>query len=200
MDKLSEIVLPGALHLLAAAGLVLILAGAALWSGRFPVKRVRALLTGEDAGRVSVMIEESRDGAVDNITLDPSRYEFDIGVSYSEDPEDVIAILKRLGDELRSDPACGPGVVGPLEILGVDRFEDSAVVVRCRITTKPIGQQRVRHEITRRLDKAFKRHVIEIPFPRRETSGIDLQAPGVRPLYVLVDDKESGGNGAVSET
>ena len=134
------------------------------------------------------------------MTQDPSHYEFDIGVSYREDPEELIAILKTLGDELRSDLACGPGIVGPLEILGVDRFEDSAVVVRCRITTRPIGRQRVRHEINRRLDKAFKRHVIEIPFPHSETLGIDLQAPRVRPFYVIVDDKESGGNGAVFET
>jgi small conductance mechanosensitive channel len=194
MDKLSEIVLPGAFSLLAAVGLVLLLGGAALWTGRFPARRVRALLTGENAGSVRVTLEAGRDGSPGTMTRDPSRYEFDIGVSYSDDPEEVMAILKRLGDELRSDRVCGAGVVGPMEILGVDRFEDSAVVVRCRISTKAAGQQRVRQEINRRLDKAFKRHVIEIP------SGAGRQAQKVPPLYVLVDDKEAAGNGAVSET
>jgi small conductance mechanosensitive channel len=131
---------------------------------------------------------------------DPSLYEFDIGVSYGEDPEEVIAILKTIGNELRTDAVCGPDVLGPLEILGVDRFEDLAVVVCCRITTRPIGQQRVKHEINRRLDKAFKQHVIEIPFPRREISPTGAQARNVRPLYVMVDDKESAGNGSASET
>ena len=98
------------------------------------------------------------------MTRDYSRYVFDVGVSYREDPDEVMAILKELGDEIlhgTRQTSCEP-----LEILGVYRFEDSAVVIRCRITTKQIKQWRVGREFNRRLKK-LSSHGIEIPFPHR---------------------------------
>jgi moderate conductance mechanosensitive channel len=199
MDRLSQIVMPGALPVLAAVGLALLLAGAALWSGRFPVKRVRAFLAG-DLGSVPVVVEGGRNPVADKMMHDPSRYDFDVGVSCREDPYKVIAILETIGDELRQDSVCVPDVVAPLEILGVDRFEDSAVVIRCRIAAKPTGQQRMRHEISRRLHKAFKQHVVEIPFPSRGLARVNPETWQSPPLYVIVEDKGPAGNGSVSET
>ena len=54
-----------------------------------------------------------------------------------------------------------------MEILGVEAFADSAVVVRGRIKTKPIQQWTVGREYRARLKKAFDAQGIEIPFPHR---------------------------------
>lgn len=54
-----------------------------------------------------------------------------------------------------------------LEIIGVDNFADSAVVLRIRIKTKPLDQWNVGREYRRRLKKAFDDEGIEIPFPHR---------------------------------
>ena len=54
-------------------------------------------------------------------------------------------------------------ILQPLEV-GVDQFEDSAVIIRCRIMTRSIQQWRVAREFNRRLKKVFGRHGIESRF------------------------------------
>jgi small conductance mechanosensitive channel len=137
-------------------------------------------------GNVHVIPNGSIDRVI-NMTRDYSRYVFDIGVSYREDPDEVMAILRKIGDEIIEDPEFAPDILEPLEMLGVDRFEDSAVVIRCRITTKPIKQWRVGREFNRRLKKALDKHGIEIPFPHRTIYMGDPKKTRPFPLHVSVD-------------
>jgi len=53
------------------------------------------------------------------------------------------------------------------DIFGVDKFGDSAVVIKGRIKTKPIRQWAVGREYLRRIKLAFDENNIEIPFPHR---------------------------------
>ncbi len=50
-------------------------------------------------------------------------------------------------------------------VVGVDKFADSAVVIKARIMTKPIQQWRMGREFNRRLKNKFDELGIEIPFP-----------------------------------
>ena len=50
-------------------------------------------------------------------------------------------------------------------MFGVDKFADSAVVIKSRVKTKPIQQWRVGREFNARLKKRFDELGIEIPFP-----------------------------------
>jgi len=52
-----------------------------------------------------------------------------------------------------------------LEVLGVDKFDDSAVIIKVRMKTVPIQQWAVGRELRRRIKKAFDQRGIEIPFP-----------------------------------
>jgi small conductance mechanosensitive channel len=104
---------------------------------------------------------------VENMTKDYSRYVFDVAVAYREDTDEVVAALKEIGEELAADPAFGPLILAPLEVLGVDKFADSAVVIKARITTKPIRQWDVGREFNRRMKKRFDALGIEIPFPHQ---------------------------------
>ena len=70
-------------------------------------------------------------------------------------------------EELRHDETYGEKIIEPIEILGVDAFGDSAVVIKARQKTKPIQQWSVGREYLRRLNKAFDEKGIEIPFPHR---------------------------------
>ena len=143
-------------------------------------------------GNVHVIPNGSIDRVI-NMTRDYSRYVFDIGVSYREDPDEVMAILRKIGDEIIEDPEFAPDILEPLEMLGVDRFEDSAVVIRCRITTKPIKQWRVGREFNRRLKKALDKHGIEIPFPHRTIYMGDPKKTRPFPLHVSVDQAAAFG-------
>ncbi len=73
--------------------------------------------------------------------------------------------MRQVGEELRQDPIFGDKFVEPIEIVGVDNFADSAVVIRIRIKTRPLEQWNVGREYRRRLKQAFDARGIEIPFP-----------------------------------
>lgn len=102
---------------------------------------------------------------VTNMTKEYSRYVFDIGVAYREDVDEVIEVIKAVDEDLRSDPDFGKDILEPIEILGLDQFAESALVIKARAKTKPIQQWRVAREFNRRLKKAFDERDIEIPFP-----------------------------------
>jgi len=102
---------------------------------------------------------------VTNMTKDYSRYVFDVGIAYRENVDEVIAVLKQIDEEMRRDEVFGKDILEPLEILGLDRFDDSAVVVKVRTKTKPIRQWAVGREFNRRMKQRFDDLGIEIPFP-----------------------------------
>jgi small-conductance mechanosensitive channel len=109
-----------------------------------------------------------RNGKIDivtNMTKDYSRYVFDIGVAYREDVDEVIEVIRQVDEGLRNDPAFGPDILEPIEILGLDQFAESAVIIKARTKTKPIKQWGVAREFNRRLKKRFDEKDIEIPFP-----------------------------------
>ncbi len=102
---------------------------------------------------------------VTNMTKEYGRYVFDIGVAYKEDVDHVIEVVKRVDEELRGNPDFKDDILEPIEILGLDKFADSAVIIKARIKTKPIKQWTVGREFNRLLKKRFDEEGIEIPFP-----------------------------------
>lgn len=102
---------------------------------------------------------------VTNMTKEFSQYVFDIGVAYREDIDEVIEIIREVGRDLCNDSEYKDDILDDIEILGLDQFADSAVVVKARIKTRPIKQWRIGREFNRRLKKKFDEKNIEIPFP-----------------------------------
>lgn len=102
-----------------------------------------------------------------NLTTEWSAYVFDIGVAYKENTDKVIAVMTKVGEELKEDSIIGPLMLGVPEIFGVDKFDNSAVVIKGRIKTKPIRQWQVGREYLRRIKLAFDANNIEIPFPHQ---------------------------------
>jgi small conductance mechanosensitive channel len=100
-----------------------------------------------------------------NMTKDFSFALLDIGVAYKEDTDRVVEVLKEVGAALQNDPGYAGNILGPLEVLGVDKFDDSAVIIKVRMKTVPIQQWAVGRELRRRIKKAFDQRGIEIPFP-----------------------------------
>ncbi|GJL59518.1 MAG: hypothetical protein NPIRA03_23750 [Nitrospirales bacterium] len=102
-----------------------------------------------------------------NMSKDWSFYVMNIGVAYKEDTDRVSSVMKEVGRDLQADPEIGPNILEPIEILGVDDFGESEVVIKARLKTLPIKQWMVGREYRRRLKKAFDQNGIEIPFPHR---------------------------------
>ncbi|MBW3596024.1 MAG: mechanosensitive ion channel [Planctomycetes bacterium] len=122
---------------------------------------------------------------VTNLTHGWSRALFEVGVAYKEDVDQVMEVLTQLGREIRDDPKFGPLILDDLEMLGVDAFGDSAVVIKFFIKTRPLEQFPVRRELNRRIKNRFDELGIEIPFPHRTV--YHREAPDARRPYARAD-------------
>ena len=93
---------------------------------------------------------------------------FDIGVAYNSDVDKVMQVMKSVADGMRNDEKYKHYILSDMEILGLDKFADSAIVIRATIKTNPIHQWFIEREYNKLLKTAFDKEGIEIPFPQRE--------------------------------
>jgi small-conductance mechanosensitive channel len=126
--------------------------------------QLRTISLRDFSGTVHIF-QNGKISTLSNMTKDWSAMVFDIGVAYKENVDQVIAIMKQVGEDLRKDEEFGPKIIEPLEVFGLDAFGESALVIRARVKTKPIQQWTVGREYRRRLKIAFDAQNIEIPFP-----------------------------------
>ncbi len=127
---------------------------------------IRSIRLRDMSGNVHTIPFSSVD-TVTNMTKDFSYYLLDIAVAYREDTDEVSRVCAEIVDEMRLDPELGPFILEPLEMLGIERFAESAVILRARIKTTPIKQWLVGREFNRRMKKRFDALGIEMPFPHR---------------------------------
>jgi small conductance mechanosensitive channel len=89
----------------------------------------------------------------------------DVGVAYKEDIDRVTGLMREVGATMRGDKDFGPRILDDFELAGVEKLDDSAVVIRGRFRVLPLEQWNVKREYLRRVKYAFDRNGIEIPFP-----------------------------------
>ncbi|BDZ73677.1 MULTISPECIES: mechanosensitive ion channel family protein [Methylophaga] len=100
-----------------------------------------------------------------NMTTEWSAYVFDIGVAYKENTDEVTKVIREVADSMMADEDMKHLIIEPPEIFGVDKLDNSAVVIKGRIKTLPIQQWTVGREFLRRIKLSFDEKNIEIPFP-----------------------------------
>ena len=118
-----------------------------------------------DLEGVAHFIPHGQINEVSNLTHGWSQIAFDIGVSYNENVDYVIKVLTELAHEIKEDPHFGLVIHGEPDMLGVDAFTDSAVIIKFLIKTRPLKQWMVKRELLRRIKNRFDELGIEIPFP-----------------------------------
>ena len=102
---------------------------------------------------------------VKNMTKDYSYCVIETGVAYRENVDEVMGVLQDIAEDMRRDTRFADDILEPLEMLGVDQFKDSAVIIKCRIKTEPHKQWRIGREMNRLIRNAFDAKGIAIPFP-----------------------------------
>jgi len=120
---------------------------------------------------------------VTNMSQDFAYSVVDVGVAYREEVDESLAVMREVADALCADGQHAHRILAPVEIVGVDRWEDSAVILRCRFKVRPLEQWTVRREYLRRLKSAFDQRGIEIPYPHLTLyAGVDKtgHAPAFR--------------------
>jgi small conductance mechanosensitive channel len=127
---------------------------------------IRSIRLRDGAGAVHT-VPFSAVATVKNMTKDFAYAVFDIGVSYREDVDRVMTIVREIGTGLQTDPAFQRSILEPIEVQGVEQFTDSTIKLRARIKTRPMRQWDVAREFNRRLRQAFEEKGIEIALPER---------------------------------
>jgi len=121
--------------------------------------------------------------SLSNLTKDFSCYVFEVGIAYRENVDEVMALLSKIGADLQADAELGALILEPIEVMGVDAFADSAVIIKGRLKTLPLKQWQVGRAFNRLVKLRFDAAGIEIPFPHRTVYfGVDKHggAPAAR--------------------
>jgi moderate conductance mechanosensitive channel len=142
-----------------------------------------------DLNGVYHLIPFSSVDLVSNFTRDFSNYVFDMGVAYRENTEEVKQAIFDAFDELRQDPEHGQNILADLEWFGVERFDDSAVVVRARIRTLPGKQWNTGRAFNGIVKRVFDARGIEIPFPHTTLYFGESKAGETQAIHVADDRK-----------
>ena len=116
--------------------------------------------------------------ASSNMTRDRSRYLLDLPIPYETDPEAASRLAERTGERMRGDARWRAHMLTPVQVLGVDAFADSAVMLRVYLETTPGHQWEVGREFRRRVLADFGAEGIEIPFPQRSVTIREEPATG----------------------
>ncbi len=115
---------------------------------------------------------------VTNRTRGFARAVIDIGVGYSVDLEQAFAVMREVAQSMRADDGWKSRIGGDLEVLGVDKLDNSAVVLRVQLrVVPPVERDNVKREYLKRIKLAFDQRGIEIPFPQLTLHGVALPSP-----------------------
>ena len=104
-------------------------------------------------------------GVASNYTKEWSRVNMNISVGYGEDLDRVIKVINKVGKEIAKDPEWKSRILKAPEVLRVDEFGDSGIIIKILGETQPLEQWDVMGELRLRLKKVFDREGIEIPWP-----------------------------------
>ena len=118
--------------------------------------------------------------AVINYTRDFGYAVLNIGVAYKEDVDAVSRVMEEVGAELQQDPELASSILEALQVKGLDRFDDSAVVIKAQIKTAPGMQWAVRRAYNRLLKRRFDAEGIEIPFPQQTVWFAEEEGPDAK--------------------
>ena len=122
--------------------------------GRVPSGRSRRHRLGDD---------HVPNGNIQHVTVmtkEWARAVLDITVPYKEDLARVIQLLQGIGARLAQD--WPDRVLDHPTVLGVERLDDSGVMIRCIVKTPPFKQADVLREWRRRVKDEFDRSGIEL--------------------------------------
>ena len=110
-----------------------------------------------------------RNGQIDTIVNQTKNYSFpifNISVAYKTDVTHAMKVLRELGQELRQNSTYSRFVLSDIEVLGLNEFQDSAIIIQCRIKTTPQEQWMVKRKFNQMVKERFEKEGIEIPFPQ----------------------------------
>ena len=118
---------------------------------------VRTIRLRDQAGTVHI-VPFGEVTSVKNLTRDFAFVVARITISYNEDIDRVVEILRQVSAELMEDAAMRPLILDPFDYQGVDALDASSIVLLLRIRTVAAKQWIVGRAFNRLVKIAFEKH------------------------------------------
>ncbi len=123
-------------------------------SGAVEAINIRGITLRDAAGAV-ISIPFGSVGEVTNMTRDYSYASFDIPIEIGRDVSTAKSTLAAIDAAMRADPTISTWLLGPFEVLGIERFEGGLFFLRARIKTQAGKQWAIVREVNLRLQAGF---------------------------------------------
>jgi small conductance mechanosensitive channel len=120
---------------------------------------VRTIRLRDQAGTVHT-VPFSEVTSVKNLTRDFAYVVARVAISYSEDIDRVVEILRQVSEELMADEDLRSSILDPFDYQGVDALDTSSVVLLVRIRTVASKQAVVGRAFNRLVKIAFDKNGI----------------------------------------
>ena len=101
---------------------------------------------------------------VTNLGRDFSYATFDIALGYEVNLDKAIKLMQEVSEKLRKSLTYKTKVLSDIEISGVDRFNESSLVIKARIKTQAMEHSNIRREYLRLMKQAFQKAKIKPPY------------------------------------
>ena len=123
---------------------------------------VRSIRLRAEDGSVHV-IPFSAVTTVTNMTRDFGHAVIEARVAITEDFERVVQVLHDAFEAMRAEPLWQTDIVGDLDMQGLARMDDTAMVIKCRLRCGPFARARVLREFQRRIQQSFANAGVALP-------------------------------------
>jgi len=100
-------------------------------------------------------------GSVTNFSRDYNITKLDIRVPFGTDIDKVRKIVKKINKEIDQDEELAPNLLGDIKSMGVNAFDDSALIVRVKFKTLPGMGSLVQRRFFKRLKEMFDESGLE---------------------------------------
>lgn len=89
----------------------------------------------------------------------------DIGITYEEDEEKALGLIKKVAEKYYCENE--DKVTDKPETLGIVKFDETGIVIRTVMKTVPLTHWQVERDVRKKIIQVFKENNIELPYPKR---------------------------------
>jgi moderate conductance mechanosensitive channel len=90
-----------------------------------------------------------------NLSKDFSFYVITVSLAFDTNPQPAMDAIREAGASLGKDPTYAPHILDPIDVLGVDSYDQGFLVIKARIRTVPQKQWFVGRELRRLVAQAL---------------------------------------------
>jgi len=134
--------------------------------GNVEAMSLRRTVLRDDDGTLH-MVPNSQITIVSNQTRDWAQISLKVTVAYDEPSDRIIALLKRVGEDVRHDPQFSDDIVSDIQVPGIERVGNGEAEYLLLMKTRPTKQYGVSRELRRRIKEVFTAEKVKTPRPGR---------------------------------